>query len=234
MRNNPEKILLVEDESSIADNISYALSTEGFELIWCETGKEALAALGNGGISLIILDIGLPDVNGFELLKEIRITYDIPVIFLTARSDEVDRVVGLEIGADDYVVKPFSPRELAARIRAVLRRVTDRKKEPVGQDQISASQFLLDDRRCTISYYEKPLDLSRYEFRLLRLLVLNPGRVYTREQLMDRVWEEPDMSFDRTVDTHVKTIRQKLKAVYPEEDPIITHRGLGYSLKEMK
>lgn len=229
----PEKILVVEDESSIADNISYALSTEGFKPIWCETGREALETIKHETIALMILDVGLPDVNGFELLKEIRKTASTPIIIVTARSDEVDRVVGLEIGADDYVVKPFSPRELTARVRAVLRRTADREM-PAVQGPCSFSSFRIDEERFAISYCDRTLELSRYEYRLLRLLIQNPGRVYSREQLMAHAWEEPEMSSERTVDTHIKTIRQKLKVLRPDEDPIITHRGLGYSLKETR
>ena len=230
-----ENVLIVEDESSIAENINYALSTEGFSPLWCDTGKEALEILSNEKISLIILDIGLPDMNGFDLMRQIRKTHQTPVIFVTARADEIDRIVGLEIGADDYVVKPFSPRELTARVRAVLRRTLTGENEgrqaPEGSLTVPPP-FKLDEDRLTISYYEKPLELSRYEYRLLRLLITNPSRVFTREQLMDRVWEEPEMSLDRTVDTHIKTLRQKLKAVQPEEDPIVTHRGIGYSVRE--
>lgn len=227
-----EKILVVEDESSIADNISYALATEGFDPVLCETGAEAMEILRLGGISLIILDIGLPDVSGFELLREIRKSEETPIIVATARTEEVDRIVGLEIGADDYVVKPFSPRELAARVRAVLRRSSTKNSKMDQPAGTPATPFRIDEERLRISYFEEQLDLSRYEFRLLCLFIKNPGRVYTRTQLMERVWEEPEMSLERTVDTHIKTIRQKLKSVRAGVDPIVTHRGLGYSLKE--
>lgn len=227
-----KKILIIEDEPSIADNITYALSTEGFDPVCCGTGKDALSILSNTTFEIILLDIGLPDVNGFELLKEIRKTLDTPVICVTARSNEIDRVVGLEIGADDYIVKPFSPRELTARVRAVLRRTTERTSQPLEETCAPSFPFYIDKERYAISYYDKPLELSRYEFRLLCVLISNPGRVYSREQLMTQVWEEPDMSLERTVDTHIKTIRQKLKAIRPDEESIVTHRGLGYSLKE--
>ncbi|MDH3974842.1 MAG: two-component system response regulator CreB [Deltaproteobacteria bacterium] len=226
-----KKILIVEDEPSIADNITYALSTEGFEPLWCGTGSEALDEFEKSGIALIILDIGLPDINGFELARIIRSNSDIPIIFLTARSDEIDRVAGLELGADDYVVKPFSPRELAARVRAVLRRSVDNGASS-QQKKSQRLPFEIDEKKFIISYYGESLDLTRYEFRLLQLLITSPGRVYSRDQLMERVWEEPEMSLDRTVDTHIKTIRQKLKSIKPDEEVIITHRGVGYSLKE--
>lgn len=225
-----QRILVVEDEPAIADTITYALRTEGFEVAWCSTGEEATRVLHENDISLIVLDVGLPDQNGFDLCKEIRKTSAVPIIFLTARTDEIDRVVGLEIGGDDYVPKPFSPRELAARVKAVLRRF------PSGENALSAarvdSPFLVDKKRMEIRFFGKPLDLSRYEFRILEVLAGRPGWVFSREQLMDLVWEAPEASMDRTVDTHVKTIRRKLRAIKPEADPIQTHRGLGYSLKE--
>jgi two-component system catabolic regulation response regulator CreB len=152
----------------------------------------------------------------------------VPVVFVTARKDEIDRVVGLEIGADDYVVKPFTPRELTARIRAILRRTQTSAAAPAEP----AAVFAVDEERCEIRYHGTPLQLSRYEFRLLKVLIQKPGRVYSRDQLMELAWEEPDTALDRTVDAHIKTLRAKLRAVRDDEDPIRTHRGLGYSLKE--
>ncbi len=223
------KILIVEDESSIAENISYALSTEGHEPVWCETGKDALEKIASDDIGFIILDVGLPDLNGFDLMREIRKKSMTPVLFLTARVSEIDRVVGLELGADDYMIKPFSPRELAARVRAILRRTSPAQREPAATGA-SQGPFLIDESRCMISYYGQDLDLSRYEFRLLKALVEHPGKVYSRQQLMNQAWEDPDMSLERTIDTHIKTIRRKLKEIRPDDDPIVTHRGFGYSL----
>ena len=227
------KVLVVEDEPAIADNISYALGTEGFEVVCCSTGQEAEAILGKDSIDLIVLDVGLPDCNGFELCKRIRRSSAVPIIFLTARADEVDRVVGLEIGGDDYMVKPFSPRELAARVKAILRRTapTDLKEpgETVGN---SRGPFAIDVPRMKIIYFGRPLELSRYEFKILEVLISRPGWVFSRDQLMERVWGEPGVSMDRTVDTHIKTLRAKLKAINPDLNPIQTHRGFGYSLKE--
>ena len=225
-----QKILVVEDEPAIADNIKYALSTEGFDVAWCATGEEAITFLENDEINLIILDVGLPDRNGFDLCKDIRKTSATPIIFLTARSNEIDKVVGLEIGGDDYVVKPFSPRELAARVKAVLRRIPSAREN--NSTDIVNFPFLIDKKRKRISYFGKPLDLSRYEYKTLIVLIGRPGWVFSRDQLMDLVWEEPEASMDRTVDTHIKTLRAKLKKVKPKLNPIQTHRGLGYSLKE--
>lgn len=221
------KILIVEDEQAIADNIQYALETDGFETLCLSSGRTVIQLLGEHQIDLILLDIGLPDINGIELCKEIRKTYNLPIIFLTARSDEIDRVVGLEIGADDYVTKPFSPRELSSRVKAVLRRTQQHDASPP-----STQAFQVDESRRQIAYFGNVLELSRYEYEILRTLIRRPGHVFTRDLLMDLVWEEPEASMDRTVDAHIKNIRSKLKAAKPDIDPIITHRGVGYSLKE--
>ncbi|MDB5106683.1 MAG: transcriptional regulator [Fibrobacteres bacterium] len=235
------RILIIEDEPAIADNIVYALETEGFLCRWCATGGEGLRALGEH-FDLAVLDVGLPDIGGFDLCREIRKTHDLPIVFLTARAGEIDRVVGLEIGADDYVVKPFSPRELAARIKAILRRTAVAKPPrpealpitmPIAApDPLSAFPFRVDADRLLIAYFNVPLELSRYEYRLLAVLLEKPGRVLSREQLMEKAWDSPESSLDRTVDAHVKSLRAKLRAVRPEIDPIRTHRGTGYSLKE--
>lgn len=239
------QILIVEDEPGIADTLSYALRTEGFEPLWCATGEAALQHLPPQAPApaLVILDVGLPDLNGFELFKRIRERVaDLPVVFLTARSDEIDRVVGLELGADDYVAKPFSPRELVARVRTVLRRTARASASPPPTTVAGAlppaaaasapTPIDVDDGRRRIRYYGRPLELSRYEYGLLKTLAERPGHVYTRDVLLERVWDDPGESFDRTVDAHVKTLRAKLKAVAPTLEPIRTHRGSGYALAE--
>jgi two-component system, OmpR family, catabolic regulation response regulator CreB len=221
------KILIVDDEPAITDAIQYALETDGFETICLSSGTPVLPLLANEPINLIILDIGLPDISGIELCKEIRKISTTPIIFLTARSEEIDRVVGLEIGADDYVVKPFSPRELSARIKAVLRRTNHN-----AQGQAATAAFQVNESKRQIAYFGKPLDLSNYEYRILTIFIKRPGHVYSRDQLMEMAWDEPESSMDRTVDAHIKNIRAKLKKIKPETEPITTHRGTGYSLRE--
>ncbi len=220
-------ILIVEDEQAIADNIQYALETEGFETRCLLSGMQVLPLLEGETVDLIILDIGLPDINGLELCKQIRKNHSLPIIFLTARSAEIDRVVGLEIGADDYVVKPFSPRELSARVKAVLRRT----RQP-NSEASAGRTFRVNESKRQISYLGQPLVLSRYEYNLLILFIQRPGHVFSREQLMEMAWDEPEASMDRTVDAHIKNIRAKLKTIAPKMDPIVTHRGVGYALKE--
>lgn len=234
----PRRILIVEDEPAIADTLLYALKTEGFAPEWCATGRAGLAALAartDQPFALVVLDVGLPDGTGFEVCKTIRKTSAVPVIFLTARNAELDRVLGLEIGGDDYLVKPFSPRELTARVKAILRRVSapaEAASPTVANPAVTKGEFQIDEARCVIAYRGVALELTRYEFRLLRALAAQPGRVFSRDQLMTAGWEDPGASLDRTVDAHIKMLRAKLRAVAPEADPIQTHRGLGYSLRE--
>lgn len=223
------RILLVEDETAIADTVLYALREEGHEAVHCLTAGAALDAAAHGRFDLAILDVGLPDLGGFALCRQLRAGGDLPVIFLTARQAEADRVLGFELGADDYVPKPFSPRELAARVRAVLRRA--QRAEGGGAHQAAhAPGFEHDGEGMRVRYHGRLLELTRYEYGLLAALLARPGAVLSRAQLMDRVWGDALDTGDRTIDTHVKTLRAKLKAIAPEADPIRTHRGLGYSL----
>jgi two-component system catabolic regulation response regulator CreB len=229
------KILVVEDEVSIAETILYALQTEGFVPVWKVTGRDALEAVRQQEISLVVLDVGLPDMSGFDVCRELQRYASVPIIFLTARSSEVDKIVGLELGADDYLAKPFSPRELTARVRAVLRRTRGRSTLDANPDPAVSgkkSPWVHDEARCRISYRGRSLELTRNEYRLLGTLLASPGRVFNRDQLMVAAWDDPGAALDRTVDAHIKTLRAKLREVAPETDPIATHRGLGYSLRE--
>lgn len=229
---NKPRILVVEDEESIADTIRYVLSTDGLDPVWCATGTDALDVAARDHIALAVLDVGLPDVNGFELFRRLQVIRPTPVIFLTARSDEIDRVSGLELGADDYVAKPFSPRELSARVRGVLRRAGAVAALGAASTVSRQRALVLDEERRRIVYYGTPLDLSRYEYGLLKILMSRPGRVFSREELLALVWNEPEERYDRTVDTHVKTVRAKLAAISPIREAIVTHRGVGYALAE--
>lgn len=241
-------ILIIEDEPAIADTLIYALKTEGFAPEWCATGRAGLAALALRPFVFVVLDVGLPDGSGFEVCKAIRAHSAVPVLFLTARNSELDRVLGLELGGDDYMVKPFSPREFTARVKAILRRTsggataTARETCHVIRDKPDGApgEFAVDEARCAIAYRGVTLELTRYEFRLLKTLIAQPGRVFSREQLMAAAWEDPGASLDRTVDAHIKTLRAKLRVAAGAPaggddgagDPIRTHRGLGYSLRE--
>jgi two-component system, OmpR family, catabolic regulation response regulator CreB len=221
-----ERILIVEDEPAIAENLVYALETEGFTVRRAATAQEGLVQFAREAADLVILDVGLPDMSGFDLCKRLRAASPVPIFFLTARSEEVDRIVGLEIGADDYIAKPFSPREVTARVKALFRRLAAH-----AAPASASGPFTIDEPRRRILFRGAPLDLSRYELGILQALVERPGVVFSRAQLMEKVWEEPDMSLERTVDSHVKAIRAKIRVLDAETDWIETHRGFGYSLK---
>ncbi|MFO2462170.1 two-component system response regulator CreB [Pseudomonas sp. 15FMM2] len=216
-------ILIVEDEAAIADTLVFALQGEGFTTTWLTLGQGALEHQRQTPADLIILDIGLPDISGFETCKQLRRFTEVPVMFLSARDAEIDRVVGLEIGADDYVVKPFSPREVAARVKAILKRVSP-VVAPGG-----TGLFQVDPERVQIQYRGQALNLTRHEFRLLNCLLEQPERVFSREQLLDAVGVPADAGYERNIDSHIKSLRSKLRGVALHAEPIQTHRGLGYS-----
>ena len=223
------RVLVVEDEATIADAVLYALRGDGLQAEHSLLGQPALERLRRERFDLLVLDVGLPDLDGFALCRELRGFSDIPVLFLSARGSEIDRVVGLELGADDYMVKPFSPRELVARVRARLRRAA----EPAGRTGgvRVAGEFEHDAAGQRIRFRGQGLPLTRYEYRLLAALLARPGAILSRDRLMDEAWHDAPETVDRTVDTHVKTLRAKLRQVAPDADPIRTHRGLGYSLE---
>ncbi len=231
MPNATTTILIAEDEAAIADTVLYALRSEGFAAEHCLLAREVAPRVRAGGIDVVVLDVGLPDGNGFDVCRQLRAFSDVPVIFLTARNDEIDRVLGLELGADDYIAKPFSPRELVARVRARLRRVRAQTETAVDEGWIRHGDFALDRDGHRIRYRDQTLDLTRYEHALLAALLQRPGAILNRSQLMERGWDSDAESMDRTVDTHIKTLRGKLRAAGADPDPIRTHRGLGYAIE---
>jgi two-component system, OmpR family, catabolic regulation response regulator CreB len=220
-------ILILEDEPSIAESLIFVLKAEGFTVHWETLANKALAYAQNKIVDLTIMDVGLPDMSGFEACKQLRKFSDVPVIFLTARGDELDRVVGLEIGADDYVVKPFSPREVAARVKAILKRTQAVAKAPEPINR--ANDFWVDADRKLIHFRQQPLPLTRFEFCLLQTLIEQPGRVFSRDQLLTAVGVSSDAGYDRAIDGHIKTLRAKIRAIAPHADPIKTQRGFGYA-----
>jgi two-component system catabolic regulation response regulator CreB len=225
------RILLVEDEPSIADTLIYALKTERFEVEHSLTGGDALELHADDPFDFVILDIGLPDMTGLEVCKRLRETSAVPILFLTARDGELDRVLGLEIGGDDYVTKPFSPREIVARVRAILRRSQgEAPSKATSSPSNSATPLAHDEAGMRILCRGEILDLTAHEYKLLLVFLRQPNRVYTRDQLLDHAWQDPGAVTDRTIDAHIKTIRAKLRALAPgAEDLIQTRRGLGYA-----
>ena len=222
-------ILIVEDEAAIADTLIYALQGEGFTTRWLSLAGEALALQAREPADLWILDVGLPDMSGFEACKQLRRSSEVPVLFLTARDSEIDRVVGLEIGADDYVSKPFSPREVAARVKAILKRLQPRV--PPAAEPPAAGPFRFDELRQQIHYHGQLLPLTRHELKLLAVLLGQPERVVSREQLLEATGVSAEAGYERTVDSHIRSLRAKLREVSPDSEAIHTHRGLGYSLR---
>lgn len=230
MRSMPH-VLLVEDEPAIADTLVYALETECFTVTHALTGDAALFSAAEKEPDFAILDIGLPDMTGLEVCRRLREKSAVPVLFLTARNGEVDRILGLELGGDDYVTKPFSPREIVARVRAILRRAGT-ARAPAGETPAAAGNHPLrhDSGSMRIHCEGKILDLTAHEYRLLLVLMEKPGRVFTRDQLLDHAWADPGAVTDRTIDAHVKSIRAKLRLASPGAENLIeTRRGLGYS-----
>jgi two-component system, OmpR family, catabolic regulation response regulator CreB len=224
-------ILIVEDEMSIADTLVFALEREGYATRWVQLGREAIECVAAGSVLLVILDVGLADMSGFEVCKAIRRSSEVPVLFLTARAEEIDRVVGLEIGADDYVVKPFSPREVAARVRAILKRTGGFRPAPLQPPPIQepGMDFQLDGERLEISYQGEPLKLTAQELRLFAHLIAHPERVFSRQQLLDAIGAGGGGNYERNIDGNIRSLRAKIRNLCPDREPIQTHRGFGYS-----
>jgi two-component system, OmpR family, catabolic regulation response regulator CreB len=219
-------VLIVEDEPAIADALIYALETENFSVTHVTTAQEGLDHFSSHAPDLAVLDIGLPDFTGFDLCRKIRAFSEVPILFLTARDSEIDQVLGLELGADDYVTKPFSPRTVVARIRAILRRGSSSSAAKSISSLLHHSADTMNITCCG-----HPLDLTAHEYKLLAILLSQPSRVFTREQLLEQAWDDPGSAMDRTIDAHIKSIRAKLR-IHSEDaaETIQTRRGLGYTL----
>jgi two-component system response regulator RegX3 len=223
------RVLVVEDEESFSDALSYMLRKEGFDAVVATTGPEALAEFDRGGADIVLLDLMLPGLPGTEVCRALRSRSGVPIIMLTAKDAEVDKVVGLELGADDYVTKPYSARELVARIRAVLRRRGD--VEAPAESALEAGPVRMDVERHVVSVDGEPIALPLKEFDLLELLLRNAGRVLTRVQLIDRVWGSDYVGDTKTLDVHVKRLRAKIEPDPANPKYLVTVRGLGYKLE---
>jgi two-component system response regulator RegX3 len=223
------RILVVEDEESFSDPLSYVLVREGYDVAVATTGTEALEEFDRSGADLVLLDLMLPGLPGTEVCRQLRIRGNVPVIMLTAKDGEVDKVVGLELGADDYVTKPYSSRELVARIRAVLRRRDDGEQLVPGT--IEAGPVRIDVDRHSVAVRGRPLQLPLKEFELLELLIRNAGRVLTRGQIIDRVWGLDYVGDTKTLDVHIKRLRSKVEPKPSAPRHIVTVRGLGYKFE---
>jgi two-component system response regulator RegX3 len=225
------KILIVEDEKSFSEPLSFLLGKEGYQVEVAADGNEALIKFEKGGADLVLLDLMLPGMPGTEVCRQIRTTSNVPIIMLTAKDDEVDKVVGLELGADDYVTKPYSARELLARIRAVLRRGGDSAAELDGGPLVQVGEIKLDVDRHIVTFKGENIALPLKEFELLEFLMRNAGRVLTRIQIIDRIWGNDYVGDTKTLDVHIKRLRSKLEKDPANPELIQTVRGLGYKME---
>lgn len=225
------RILLVEDEESYRDPLTYLLRREGYDVVPVATGLEAIERFDDAGADLVLLDLMLPGMSGTEVCRQLRQRSDVPVIMLTAKDGEIDKVVGLEIGADDYVTKPYSSRELLARIHAVLRR-RGRPAERLDDDILEAGPVRMDPERHVVEVHGEPVAFPLKEFELLEVLLRNAGRVLTRGQLIDRVWGADYVGDTKTLDVHVKRVRAKIEADPAHPTLLTTVRGLGYKIAD--
>lgn len=230
-----EKILVVDDEKPIVDILKYNLEKEGYRVVTAYSGDEALELVAQEAPDLILLDIMLPGKDGFTVCREIRAGQDTPIIMLTAKELEVDKVLGLELGADDYVTKPFSAREVMARVKAILRREKTRKEAAEKEkNMIRAGSVVVDRDEVQVYNHDKPVELTLREYNLLVYLMLNPGRVFSRSQLLSQVWDYEYIGDERTVDVTVRRLREKLENDPAKPDYIHTKRGVGYFFRQRK
>src|SRR5213075_955559 len=226
-------ILLVDDEESIQKLLTYPLEREGFRVLQARDGEEALARFGAEHVDLVVLDLMLPKLDGLEVCKRLRAESSVPIIMLTARDDELDKVLGLELGADDYITKPFSIREFRSRVRALLRRA--RATQVAGDEtpeRIEHQGFVIDIPRRSVEVRGEPVQLTYVEFELLRTLAAQPGRVFSRRMLLEALWKSADYRDPRTIDVHVRHLREKLEAEPRTPEYILTVRGVGYRFRD--
>jgi DNA-binding response OmpR family regulator len=225
-------ILLVDDEESVQKLLTYPLERDGYAVVQARDGEEALSRFGAGGIDLVVLDVMLPKLDGLEVCKRLRARSSVPIIMLTARDDELDKVLGLELGADDYITKPFSIREFRSRIRALLRRAAAPPPEPRESDAIELDGLRIDPSRRSVEVRGRPVQLTYVEFELLRTLASRPGRVFSRQALLQALWGGSEYREPRTIDVHVRHLREKLEADPGDPAYILTVRGAGYRFRD--
>ena len=225
-------ILLVDDEEAVRKVLTFPLERDGYNVVQASDGEEALARFGDQPVDLVVLDIMLPKLDGLEVCKRLRAESAVPIIMLTARDDEFDTVLGLELGADDYITKPFSIREFRSRVRALLRRAGTAQRDAASAEPLEANGLSLDPDRRTASVNGRPLDLTYVEFELLRTLVAHPGKVFSRRALLQGIWGDSAYREPRTIDVHVRHLREKLEQDPSEPELILTVRGAGYRLRE--
>ena len=235
MTDRSPRILLVDDETAIQTLLSYPLQKDGYDVVCASDGREALARFGEGGgFDLVVLDVMMPRLDGLEVCRRLRAKSTVPIIMLTARAEEVDKVVGLELGADDYITKPFSMREFRSRVKAALRRTAwARRQQELGEDEsLEVGDLRIDFAKRTVKMRGDDVPVTYVEFEILRALACNPGRVFTREMLLTRIWGDSAFRDPRTIDVHIRHLREKLERDAKEPEYLFTVRGVGYRFRD--
>jgi DNA-binding response OmpR family regulator len=232
MTRGQARILLVDDEQAVQTLLTYPLRKEGYEVVAAEDGQEALDRFAEQRFDLVVLDIMLPKLDGIEVCRRLRTRSQVPIIMLTAKGDEIDKVVGLEMGADDYITKPFSVREFRSRVKAALRRGDMAGRGPVGEEPIKAGELQIDPERRTCQVRGEQVELTYVEFEILSALASSPGRVFSREMLLEHVWGDSTYRDPRTVDVHIRHLREKLERDAKHPEYLFTVRGVGYRFRD--
>jgi DNA-binding response OmpR family regulator len=226
------RILLVDDEQAVQTLLAYPLRKDGYDVVSARDGREALDRFAEQRFDLVVLDLMLPGVDGIEVCRRLRSRSQVPIIMLTAKDDEIDKVVGLEMGADDYITKPFSVREFRSRVKAALRRAEMRGDRPVADEPIVAGEMRIDFERRAVTVDGSPTSLTYVEFEILAALARSPGRVLTRESLLEQVWGDSDFRDPRTIDVHIRHLREKLERNPRQPEYLFTVRGVGYRFRD--
>ncbi len=235
MTDRPPRILLVDDEQSILTLLSYPLRKDGYDVVRAADGAEALACFGDSEFDLVVLDVMMPRVDGLEACRRLRAISTVPIIMLTAKSEEIDKVLGLELGADDYITKPFSMREFRSRVKAALRRASlsaQAQAPGIGEETLVVGDLALDGAKRSVRVGGEPVQATYVEFEILATMLREPGRVFTREALLERVWGDSDYRDPRTIDVHIRHLREKLERDPKEPEYLFTVRGVGYRFRD--
>ena len=233
MNSTTARILLVDDEQPVQKLLSYPLEKDGYEVVPALDGQEALSEFERQRFDLVVLDIMLPKIDGLEVCRQLRAKSSVPIIMLTAKAEEIDKVLGLELGADDYITKPFSMREFRSRVRAALRRADMGTQVEAGEEPLERGDLLIDFSKRTVLLRGEPVQLTYVEFEILAVLASSPGRVYTRDMLLDRIWGDSEFRDQRTIDVHIRHLREKIETDPRKPEYLLTVRGVGYRFRDV-
>jgi DNA-binding response OmpR family regulator len=232
MLEHTPRILLVDDEQSIQTLLSFPLRKDGYEVVQATDGREALARFGEGAFDLVVLDVMLPRLDGLEVCRQLRARSSVPIIMLTAKAEEIDKVLGLELGADDYITKPFSMREFRSRVKAALRRAGMPRRDPSDEEPLVVHELRVDPSKRAVEVRGEPVQTTFVEFEILLALATSPGRVWTRDMLLTRIWGDSAYRDPRTIDVHIRHLREKLERDAKDPEYLFTVRGVGYRFRD--